>query len=76
MPEWESLSEDNKQKYYNKAMDILNGLYHCDRIWEAWQYGTMTQDDFILANEDDNIVEEIAKKLHDFIKQEINKIIF
>jgi hypothetical protein len=25
---------------------ILGGEYACTRVWEAWQVGTMTQDDF------------------------------
>ncbi|MEC5149175.1 hypothetical protein [Cryobacterium sp. GrIS_2_6] len=29
--------------------------YTCGRVWEAWQYGTMTQDDFSPAWEDDEV---------------------
>lgn len=25
---------------------ILNGAYSCSRVWEAWEYGTMTEADF------------------------------
>jgi hypothetical protein len=24
----------------------LNGEFYCTRVWEAWNYGTMTQEDF------------------------------
>lgn len=24
----------------------LNGEHYCTRVWEAWNYGTMTEDDF------------------------------
>ena len=32
----------------------------CTRVWEAWQYGTMTEDDFINATESDLPGELIA----------------
>jgi hypothetical protein len=34
---------------------ILSDVYACTRVWEAWAYGTMTEDDFILAAEDPDI---------------------
>lgn len=30
----------------NDLETILHGEYACTRSWEAWQVGTMTQDDF------------------------------
>jgi hypothetical protein len=30
----------------DKIAEALGGTYHCTRVWEAWSYGTMTQDDF------------------------------
>jgi len=29
----------------------LSGTYHCLRVWEAWSYGTMSQDDFAPVDE-------------------------
>ena len=37
--------------------------YTCGRAWEAWQYGTMTQDDFSPAWEDDELVGSMADAL-------------
>jgi len=37
----------------------LNHVYSCTRVWSAWSYGTMTQDDFVLASEDDDIIANI-----------------
>ena len=51
-------------------LDIVNrqlvGLYYCGRVWNAWNVGTMTQDDFSPAEETEyaaNIVDEIQAKL-------------
>lgn len=38
----------------------LNDLYYCGRVWEAWQVGTMTQDDFSIASEVDDIVDNFV----------------
>ena len=39
----------------------------CGRVWEAWGYGTMTEDDFTPAIEDEEfmagIVDEVLKAL-------------
>ena len=31
--------------------DELLGMYYCKRVWSAWNVGTMTQDDFLSAEE-------------------------
>ena len=35
----------------------------CTRVWEAWGYDTMTQDDFALVAEDDEVINELAENL-------------
>lgn len=40
------------------AIKILDDLYCCTRVWSAWEYKTMSQDDFHFAAEDDNIVSD------------------
>jgi len=35
----------------------------CTRVWEAWGYDTMTQDDFALVSEDDEVINELAENL-------------
>ena len=35
-------------------------IYCCTRSWEAWNVGTMRRDDFILASEDDCILDELT----------------
>lgn len=42
--------------------DYLAALYVCNRVWEAWSVGTMTEDDFVLASETE-FVEELAQAI-------------
>ena len=32
---------------------------HCTRVWEAWRYGTMTEEDFVNISEDDECVQAL-----------------
>ena len=45
------------------AVKLLGDLYVCERVWSAWSYGTMSQDDFGLAREDDFIIEDIVEAI-------------
>lgn len=38
-----------------KASSLLTGDYACTRVWEAWQVGTMTEDDFEPLEETDRV---------------------
>lgn len=38
-------------------------VLHCTRALEAWQHGTMTEDDFTLVTYDDEAVEEIVNTI-------------
>ena len=67
MKHWEDLTEEDRKPYFDKAVEILHDHYTCTRVWSAWGYGTMSQDDFHLAAEDDDIVSDTAKKLFDFV---------
>ena len=55
------------------AWNIVNGLYYCDRVWSAWQVGTMTEDDFSPAEDVDEVVSEatalIAKHDQDVLER-------
>ena len=37
---------------------FLQDNYACTRVWEAWSYGTMTEDDFTPMEEDEDIVND------------------
>lgn len=38
----------------------LGDAYDCTRVWDAWNVGTMTQDDFVLVCDDESRLYEIA----------------
>lgn len=44
------------------ARTVLDGqdALHCIRVWEAWQHGTMAEDDFVPVTDDDEAVSEIV----------------
>ena len=33
---------------------------HCTRVWEAWRYGTMAEEDFVNVSEDDECVQALV----------------
>ena len=41
----------------------LGDTYCCSRVWTAWQYNTMTEDDFSPVNEDEELLEGMAKEI-------------
>jgi hypothetical protein len=43
----------------DEVASALEDTYACTRVWEAWQYNTMTQNDFIPASEDDNVIQNV-----------------
>lgn len=36
-----------------------NQIYVCTRVWKAWRLGTMTQDDFHLACDDEDVLDSL-----------------
>ena len=42
---------------------LTDMVYDCTRVWEAWSYGTMTQDDFVPVTERlDDILLEVLEQ--------------
>ena len=60
---FEDLSKEEKDKLYSQAAYILRDLHYCVRMWEAWETGTMTKEDFVLAAENPDILEDTARYL-------------
>lgn len=44
----------------------LVGVYVCGRVWEAWQVGTMTEDDFQPASECDEVLDSLVEAERQF----------
>jgi hypothetical protein len=56
----EPATPDVQMSARDQIANILGGeVYVCGRTWTAWSYGTMDQDDFKLAGEDDDIMDAI-----------------
>ena len=47
---------------HGRARDAISthALLVCTRDWSAWTYGTMTDDDFLDASDDPEIVQELV----------------
>ena len=45
------------------AESLREVAYTCTRTWEAWQYGTMTDEDFTPAWEDDELTGSMADEI-------------
>lgn len=70
MKTWEELSEDDRKPYFDKAVEVLQDHLTCTRVWSAWSYGTISQDDFRFAAEDTDIVSDTAKTLFDMFSSD------
>lgn len=61
---------DVRERYYERARHALRDLLYCNRAWSAWGVGTMTQDDFVSADEDEDCVEDMALDLYCAVQEE------
>ncbi|MDP3139847.1 MAG: hypothetical protein Q8N17_26360 [Burkholderiaceae bacterium] len=52
----------------DKIAEMLRGTYHCTRVWQAWNVGTMTEDDFEPVEESDT-PREVAEAIAALIAQ-------
>lgn len=69
--EFDALPEETKQKFYDLVSNTLDGFLWCNRVWEAWYVGTMSQDDFSPAGDDPDVIHRhtvAAYKLHKELK--------
>lgn len=53
-----------KDELIKLLYERLEDLFYCDRVWSAWDLGTMSEDDFSLITEDEEFMEEL---LDDFL---------
>lgn len=54
------MSEPLKEKLRDAIREQLSDALYCTRVWSAWGYGTMREDDFVCLADDDNYVEDMA----------------
>ena len=62
--EWGDLTDGEKQPFLDAAHGIPAPLHYCSRMWLAWQIGTMSEEDFVPANEKEEILIETACYLY------------
>lgn len=54
------MSDDLKTKIRDAIASNMTSVYLCNRVWSAWRYGTMSEDDFTAAIESDQFVNDMA----------------
>ena len=69
---WDRAWQASRQALEGEAVDVeriadtvrdnLGDIFACTRVWDAWQVGTMTQNDFTPADETD-LADEIAESV-------------
>jgi hypothetical protein len=60
-----SQARDSGEDHEALSVIVAEGMrdvaYSCTRVWEAWQYGTMQQEDFAPAWEDEDLIGGIVE---------------
>lgn len=59
-------NQSNDSELTKRVSNLIDGDYACNRVWEAWQVNTMTEDDFVPLNETER-VDEIVQFIQDKI---------
>ena len=55
------ITEEMKEKVRDAIADAIGGdTYDCTRVWSAWSYGTMAEDDFVPVIDQAERIAEIA----------------
>lgn len=60
---WEDAADIDKLPLLEKAAELAGDSMFCMRVWSAWGVGTMTENDFVDAADDDDFVNDIAKAI-------------
>lgn len=55
-----TLNNDLKEDLKELLKDHLDDALFCDRVWEGWNHGTMSANDFSAVSDDDNFIDELA----------------
>jgi hypothetical protein len=58
------LTDEERKKLRDAFAQSLTSVYVCGRVWEAWQYGTMTEDDFQPASECEEVLDSLIEAAH------------
>jgi hypothetical protein len=64
----DSASVDTADALRDAVAEGLGGLYWCGRVWSAWGVGTMSQDDFTPADEDEDCINNVLDAVKPIIE--------
>jgi len=53
------------------AEGLSEVAYLCGRVWEAWDYGTMGEDDFAPASEDEEFLDSLVVAVREAVKPRV-----
>jgi Iap family predicted aminopeptidase len=61
------------QKAVEAVKKVLDDseVMHCTRVWEAWRYGTMSEDDFVDASDTPELIQELIEAVTPHIREQI-----
>ena len=60
--------EEVRDAVRDAVAGALSGTYYCNRVWSAWSVGTMSEDDFSPADEDDDILDGVVDAVFEALK--------
>lgn len=65
MKSWDELTDQQRDQLREAVAENCTDMYWCDRVWEGWSAGTMSQDDFHPAEECDDFLEDVARAVYE-----------
>ena len=64
-PASKPLTDEQRKKLRDAFAQALTSVYVCGRVWEAWQYGTMSEGDFQPASECTEVLDSLIEAAHE-----------
>lgn len=61
------LTDEQRMAVRDAIAEALGDAYDCKRVWSAWGYGTMREDDFVQVAEQDDRLDEIVSAAIDAV---------
>lgn len=68
-PQRKPLTDEQREHLRDAFAQSLTSVYVCGRVWEAWQYGTMSEGDFQPAGECEEVLDALIEAAHGITAQ-------
>jgi len=62
---WDDLTDEQRAKLVEAVEECCDGMYWCQRVWSAWSYDTMGQNDFVPADNCEDFLIDVVKSVLD-----------